>query len=403
MKPSARNHEFSADELVRYSRQLSLPGFGMEGQHRLASARVLVVGAGGLGSPVLLYLAAAGVGTIGIVEFDRVDESNLHRQILYTSRDAGRPKIKVASERIIAANPNVSVQCFGERLTSANALEIMQDFDLVIDGSDNFPTRYLVNDAAVLVGIPSVYGSIHRFEGQVSVFGAEDGPCYRCLFREPPPAGAIPNCAEAGVLGVLPGIIGTLQATEAIKLIAGIGDPLIGRLLLFDALAMSFRTIELRRDPECPSCGISRSDTLVDYDATCEANVEEIDGNGAQMRSTDDPRPEPVRAEGIASITPVELAERLARRDELDLVDVREPYEWQIARIPGARLVPLGQLLDDLGTFDAAREIVLYCKTGVRSLHAARQLASAGIPRVVNLEGGIVRWRDDVDQSLPRY
>jgi molybdopterin/thiamine biosynthesis adenylyltransferase/rhodanese-related sulfurtransferase len=403
MKSSVGHPGFSADELVRYSRQLSLPGFGMEGQHRLASARVLVVGAGGLGSPVLLYLAAAGVGTIGIVEFDSVDESNLHRQILYTSRDAGRPKIHVASERIIAANPNVSVRSFDERLTSVNALEIMQDFDLVIDGSDNFPTRYLVNDAAVLLGIPSIYGSIHRFEGQVSVFGAGNGPCYRCLFREPPPAGAIPNCAEAGVLGVLPGIIGTLQATEAIKLIAGIGDPLIGRLVLFDALAMTFRTIELRRDPECPSCGISRSDTLVDYDLACQANGQEEAGAGVQIKSTDSERPDPARAGGIASITPLELAERLERSDDIDLVDVREGYEWQIARIAGARLVPLGQILDDLDTFDPARETVLYCKTGVRSLHAARQLASAGIPRVVNLEGGIMRWREDVDQSIPVY
>jgi adenylyltransferase/sulfurtransferase len=354
----------------------------MEGQLRLASAKVLIVGAGGLGSPAALYLAAAGMGTIGIVEYDDVDESNLHRQILYSSADIGSPKIDIARERIIAANPNVRVDCFDARLTSSNALDIMDGFDVIIDASDNFPTRYLVNDAAVILGIPSVYGSIHRFEGQLSVFGAANGPCYRCLFREPPPPGAVPNCAEAGVLGVLPGIIGTLQATEAIKLIAGVGEPLIGRLLLFDALVMSFRTIELRRDPDCPSCGASRTDTLIDYDRLCGVAPEE---------------------NAIRSIEPRELADRLERREVLDLVDVREEYEWNIARIPGARLVPLSRISDELGTFSSEGETVVYCKTGVRSLHAAEQLAAAGVGNVANLSGGIARWREEVDPQLPRY
>ena len=376
---------FTTDELRRYSRQLSLPSFGMEGQRRLAASKALIVGAGGLGSPAALYLAAAGVGTIGIVEFDRVDESNLHRQLLYSSADVGRPKIDVARERIVATNPHVSVECFDARLTSSNALSIMDGFDVVIDGSDNFPTRYLVNDAAVILGIRSVYGSVHRFEGQLSVFGAEGGPCYRCLFRDPPPAGAIPNCAEAGVLGVLPGVIGTLQAAEAIKLVAGIGDPLIGRLLLFDALAMNFRTIQLRRDPDCPSCGASRSGTLVDYDLLCGVGVE--NEPPAQIRS----------------ISPLELAQRLARGDDIDLVDVREEFEWEIARIPGARLVPLAHISRDIDSFGAKRETVLYCKTGARSLQAARQLASAGVGNIVNLTGGIVRWREDVDGTLPSY
>lgn len=397
---------FSTDELTRYSRQLALPSFGMEGQRTLAAARILIVGAGGLGSPAALYLAAAGVGTIGVVEFDRVDESNLHRQLLYSSADIGRKKIDVALERIVATNPHVSVECFDARLTSSNALSIMDGFHVVIDGSDNFPTRYLVNDAAVILGIPSVYGSVHRFEGQLSVFGAEGGPCYRCLFRYPPPAGAIPNCAEAGVLGVLPGIIGTLQATEAIKLVAGIGDPLIGRLLLFDALAMSFRTIALRRDPDCPGCGTSRSGTLMDYDRFCGAGAEnDADGVGetTPARNEDGRARKAETVPPIRSITPLELAQRLAHGDDIDVVDVREEFEWEIGRIPGARLVPLSQLSRETDSFAPNRETVLYCKTGVRSMQAARQLASAGAGNLANLAGGIVRWREDVDPTLPLY
>ena len=371
---------FSTDQLRRYSRQLSLPEFGPEGQRRLASARILIVGAGGLGCPAAIYLAAAGTGTIGIVDFDKIDLSNIHRQILYSTDDIGRPKIDVARERIVAANPNVDVETFDARLSSKNALEIMRGFDVIIDASDNFPTRYLVNDASVMLGIPTVYGSIHRFEGQLSVFGAADGPCYRCLFREPPPAGSVPNCAEAGVLGVLPGIIGTLQATEAIKLITGIGDPLIGRLLLFDALTMSFRTIALRRDGDCPSCGARRSDELIDYEQLCG-----------------------ISEERVASIAPHELADILEKGEAVDLVDVREKYEWNIAHLPGARLVPLGQIADEVGSFDPARKTILYCKTGVRSMHAAEQLVSAGIGNVANLTGGIVRWREEIDPSIPAY
>lgn len=377
-RPETDLSTFSADELRRYGRQLALPAFGIEGQRRLKSASVLIVGAGGLGSPAALYLAAAGIGRLGIVEFDRVEESNLPRQLLYSSADTGRPKLEAARERIEGVNPAVDLERFDTRLTSANALSILKGFDIVIDGSDNFPTRYLVNDAAVICAIPCVYGSVHRFEGQLSVFGARGGPCYRCLFREPPPADLVPNCAEAGVLGVLPGIIGTLQATEAIKLITGIGEPLVGRLLLFDALAMTFRTIELRRDPDCPSCGSSARGTLVDYDLACDVNA-------------------------VRSIAPLELAARLDRGDDIDVVDVREQYEWEIARLDGARLVPLGQLELEMESFDAARDTVVYCKTGRRSELAAQKLAGAGIRNVFNLDGGVVRWRGEVDPTFPQY
>ncbi|MDP9177465.1 MAG: molybdopterin-synthase adenylyltransferase MoeB [Gemmatimonadota bacterium] len=377
-RPETDLSTFSADELRRYGRQLALPAFGIEGQRGLKAASVLIVGAGGLGSPAALYLAAAGVGRLGIVEFDRVEQSNLHRQLLYASSDTGRSKIEAARERILGVNPEITVEGYETRLTSVNALSILKGFDIVLDGSDNFPTRYLVNDAAVIAGIPCVYGSVHRFEGQLSVFAARGGPCYRCLFREPPPAGAVPNCAEAGVLGVLPGIIGTLQATEAIKLIADIGEPLVGRLLLFDALAMSFRTVELRRDPDCPSCGASARGTLVDYDLECDANA-------------------------VRSIAPLELAARLDRGDDVDIVDVREPYEWEIARLDGARLVPLGQLELEMESFDPARDTVVYCKTGKRSEQAAQILAGAGIRNVFSLDGGVVRWRGEVDPTFPQY
>ena len=374
---------FTTEELQRYSRQLSLPEFGADGQKKLREARVLIIGAGGLGCPAALYLAAAGIGTLGIVEFDTVDITNIHRQILYSASDVGIPKIDVARERIQATNQNVSVECFATRLTSANALEIMSGFDVVIDASDNFATRYLVNDAAVISKIPSIYGSIHRFEGQLSVFGAEDGPCYRCLFRDPPPAGAVPNCAEAGVLGVLPGIIGSLQAAEAIKIVAEIGEPLIGRLLLFDALSMSFRTLQLRRDPDCPTCGVAATPMLVDYDVLCAADTTVPDE--------------------VETISPRELSQLLDSKRDIDLVDVREEYEWNIARIEGARLVPLGNLSRELKSFDPNRKTVLYCKTGIRSDSAARMLMAAGISNVANLSGGIVRWSREVDPSLTLY
>jgi adenylyltransferase/sulfurtransferase len=359
---------------------------GVEGQRRLKAGRILLVGAGGLGSPAALYLAAAGVGTLGLVDFDVVDASNLHRQIIHGTADVGRPKLESAADRLRDVNPHVHVECYDTRLTSANALEIIGDYDLVIDGTDNFATRYLTNDACLLLGKRNVYGSIARFEGQVSVFADERGPCYRCLFPEPPPAGLVPSCAEGGVLGVLPGIVGTIQATEALKLLLEIGDPLIGRLLLIDALRMAFRTMQLRRDPACPGCGTREIRELIDYDQFC---------SGAAV--DDSP------ATAVLEMTPTALAERLRRADGVDVIDVREPHEWSIGRIDGARLVPLGTLADAIETLDRSRDIVIYCRTGVRSTAAAHQLRAAGFRRVWNLTGGIHRWSDDVDPRIPKY
>lgn len=378
----------STDELIRYSRHLLLPQVGEEGQRALKDARVLIVGAGGLGSPVAVYLAAAGVGTLGIVDFDDVDLSNLHRQILHDSSAVGRPKTDSAVERLREVNPHVRVQTYRDRFTAANGLDIARDYDLIVDGTDNFATRYLVNDASVLLGIPSVYGSVHRFEGQASVFGAKDGPCYRCLFREPPPADLIPNCAEAGVLGVLPGLIGTIQATEAVKIILGIGESLAGRLLLVDAASMTFRTITVRKDPECPACGTREITKLESYDdLVCAADV------AASPES-------PGR---VVELSPAQLAARLDASRDIELIDVREPSEWRLGHIPGARLVPLGQIPDEIPRLDPGRETIVYCKVGGRSRHAAKQLADAGIRSVSNLSGGILAWRDEIDPSLPRY
>ena len=377
----------SSDEVLRYSRHLILPEVALGGQRKLKAARVLLVGAGGLGSPLGLYLAAAGVGHIGIVDFDVVDLTNLQRQVLHGTKDVGRPKLESARERVKDVNPNVEVETYETRLTSANALEILRDYDLVIDGTDNFPTRYLVNDACVLLGKPNVYGSIFRFEGQASVFATAVGPCYRCLFREPPPPGLVPSCAEGGVLGVLPGLIGTIQATEAIKLILGAGEPLIGKLLLVDALTMTFRTLKLKKDPECPACGTHEIKELIDYEAFCGMPG----SHDAQVTA------------GVPGIEPAELSARLRQGAELDLVDVREPHEWEIGRLPNARLVPLGTLVAALSTFDPAREIVLYCRSGVRSAQAVRQLQAMGFRRVRNLTGGILRWSDEVDSSVPKY
>jgi adenylyltransferase/sulfurtransferase len=371
--------ELSREEMVRYGRHLVLPDVGFEGQRRLKAGRVLLVGAGGLGSPVALYLAAAGVGTLGLVDFDVVDASNLQRQVLHGTKDVGRSKLDSARDRILDVNPNVTVEPYETRLTSANALEILRAFDVIVDGTDNFATRYLTNDACVLLGKPNVYGSIFRFEGQASVFASPDGPCYRCLYPEPPPPGLVPSCAEGGVLGVLPGIVGTIQATETLKLVLGIGEPLIGRLLLIDALGARFRTMRLERDPACPACGTREITELIDYDAFCGAGP-----SGGEM-------------------TPAELAARMARGDPIDLVDVREPYEWDIARIPGARLVPLGTVAQVLGTFDRNRDIVVYCHKGIRSARAAEQLRAAGFNRVWNLAGGIARWSEEVDGTVPRY
>lgn len=379
--------ELTSDELRRYGRHLVLPQVGTEGQRRLKHARVLLVGAGGLGSPAALYLSAAGVGTLGLVDFDVVDITNLQRQVIHGTSDLGRPKLDSAADRIRDINPHVHVEQFDTALTSKNALGIAKEFDVIVDGTDNFPTRYLVNDTCVILGKPNAFGSVLRFEGQASVFATEHGPCYRCLFREPPPPGLVPTCAEGGVLGVLPGLIGTIQATEAIKLILGVGDSLAGRLLLIDALTMEFRSMKLRRDPDCPACGTREITELIDYEAFCG-----VGANGAAATVPE-----------VTDITPRDLAKRLERGDDLQLVDVREEWEWQIARIPGARLIPLGSLAENLAEINPAREVVLYCKSGVRSLHAAEELIDAGYPRVANLSGGIIRWSQEVDPSVVQY
>jgi molybdopterin/thiamine biosynthesis adenylyltransferase/rhodanese-related sulfurtransferase len=377
----------SKQELLRYSRHLILPNVELAGQRRLKAARILIVGAGGLGSPVALYLAAAGVGTLGLVDFDAVDVTNLQRQVLHGTKDVGRPKLLSATDRIHDINPHVDVEPYDTRLTSENALEIIREYDLVVDGTDNFATRYLTNDACVMLGKPNVYGSIFRFEGQASVFAAADGPCYRCLFPEPPPPGLVPSCAEGGVLGVLPGMIGTIQAAEALKLILGTGGTLVGRLLLVNALTMEFRTVRLRRDPECPACGTRTITQLIDYDEYCGTPGGEADYD----------------RNGVTEITPRELAAELRAGAAIDLIDVREPGEWEVARLPGARLVPLGQLAASMASLDSAREIVVMCRSGQRSANAARQLQAAGFRKVKNLAGGILRWSDEVDPSVPKY
>jgi adenylyltransferase/sulfurtransferase len=379
------------DEIHRYSRHLILPDVGLTGQRQLKRARVLLIGAGGLGSPAALYLAASGVGTLGLVDFDAVDVTNLQRQIIHGTKDIGRPKIESAKDRIADVNPHVHIESFETPLTSANALEIAKDFDIIVDGTDNFATRYLTNDTSVLLGKPNVYGSIYRFEGQSSVFATEQGPCYRCLFREPPPPGLVPSCAEGGVLGVLPGLIGTIQATETIKLILGIGDNLIGRLLLVDTLSMHFRTVNVRKDPTCPACGTHEIQELIDYEEFCGI---------PQAAATESAVSEHA---SVVDITPRALHDRLRRGDDIALIDVREPFEWDIARIEGAQLVPLGTIPDALANFDRTREIALYCKGGVRSKKAAAALHDAGFTRLLNVEGGILRWAEEVDPTLPKY
>jgi adenylyltransferase/sulfurtransferase len=376
-----------ADELVRYSRHLGLDEVGEAGQRRLKGASVLIVGAGGLGSPAALYLAAAGVGRLGIADFDTVDLTNLQRQLLHDTSGVGLKKTASARARLHAINPLVHVETIDEELTAANALDVIDAYDVVIDGTDNFKTRYLTNDACVLLGKPNVYGSVLRFEGQASVFATPDGPCYRCLFPEPPPPGLVPSCAEAGVLGVLPGLVGTIQATEAIKAILGIGEPLAGRLLLIDALRMTFRTIRLRRDPVCPACGTRELTSLIDYDEFCA------------------PRPatRSERRAGVQEITPRDLAERIRRGDTVELIDVREPYEWQIARIHGAKLMPLGQFGTAAADLSGDRDIVVYCHHGFRSRAAAEFLVEQGFQRVWNLTGGIDRWSAEVDSTVATY
>ncbi|HUF36295.1 MAG TPA: molybdopterin-synthase adenylyltransferase MoeB [Gemmatimonadales bacterium] len=377
--------KLSHAETLRYSRHLLLPEVGVEGQRKLKAARVLTIGAGGLGSPLSLYLAAAGVGTIGIVDFDVVDLTNLQRQIVHGTSTLGRPKLESARERLTDLNPNVKVESFEARLSSENALDIIREFDIVVDGTDNFPTRYLVNDACVLLGKPNVYGSIFRFEGQASVFYAKEGPCYRCLYSEPPPPGLVPSCAEGGVLGVLPGIIGSIQALETIKWIIGAGDSLVGRLVLFDALKLRFRELRLRKDPSCPICGDAPTiRELIDYEAFC--------GIGAAPAY-----------QGPEVLVEALQEERGAKGEDLVLIDVREPHEWEIAHIEGAQLIPLGQLPDRIGELDGHAEIVTDCHKGARSMKALEILRGAGFGKVRSLAGGIDAWAQRVEPGMPRY
>ncbi len=377
----------SNEEIARYSRHLILPEVGLEGQKKLKAARVLIIGTGGLGSPLGLYLAAAGVGTLGIVDFDVVDESNLQRQIIHGTKDVGRPKIESARDRLLDINPNTRIEAFETRLTSENALELFKEFDVIVDGTDNFPTRYLVNDASVLTGKPNVYGSIFRFEGQASVFWAEKGACYRCLYPEPPPPGLVPSCAEGGVLGVLPGIVGTIQANEVIKVILGAEGILLNRLLLFDAWKMTFRQLKLRKDPNCPLCGENPTITeLIDYEEFCglKAPVEE--------KSL------------IEEITATELKALFDREEDFQLIDVREPFEYEIACIPNAKLIPLGEVVTRICEIEKGKMTVVQCKGGVRSAKAIQYLKDAGFEgRLINLKGGIGAWSDEVDASVAKY
>ncbi len=376
----------SNEEILRYSRHLIMPEVGMEGQLKLKTAKVLCIGAGGLGSPLALYLAAAGVGTLGVVDFDVVDFTNLQRQVIHTTADVGRKKLDSAAEKVKAINPNIELRPFETRLTSANALELFREFDIIVDGTDNFPTRYLVNDACILTGKPNVYGSIFRFEGQVSVFATREGPCYRCLYPEPPPPGLVPSCAEGGVLGILPGLVGVMQATEAIKLILGKGEPLIGRLVLVDALGMRFRELKLRKNPDCPACGAHPTvRELIDYNQFCGIRGEE----------------KPVES-GVPAMTVEELKQRLDRGEDLFILDVREPHEYQICNL-GGYLIPLGDLPKRVHELDSSREIVAHCRSGVRSAKAVDFLRQAGFQKVKNLTGGVLAWSDKIDPTMPKY
>ena len=383
--PERTSGDLAPDEYVRYSRHLLLPEVGVDGQRALRRSRMLLIGAGGLGSPAALYLAAAGVGTVGLVDFDAVDVSNLQRQVLHGTRDVGRGKLDSARDRLRDINPHVHVEGFPVRLTADNAREIADGFDVIIDGTDNFATRYLVNDLCVLQGVPNVYGSIFRFDGQASVFATAEGPCYRCLYREPPPPDLVPSCAEGGVLGVLPGLVGTIQATEAIKLITGAGTTLVGRLLLIDALHWRQRTVRVRRDPACPACGTRTIRDLTDAVELCQSpDLDAVFG-------------------AVPEIEPAVLATRLASGESVEILDVREPYEWEIARIEGARLIPLATLESRLTELAQDREIVVHCKLGGRSAQAVRRLRAAGFRNVLNLAGGIERWSAEVDPEVPRY
>jgi len=376
----------SKDEVLRYSRHLIMPEVGMQGQQKLKAARVLCIGTGGLGSPLALYLAAAGVGTLGLVDFDVVDFTNLQRQVIHFTGDVGRPKLESAREKIAAINPFVNVKTFETRLTSENALQIFSDFDIIVDGTDNFPTRFLVNDACVFTGKPNVYGSIFRFEGQASVFAAKDGPCYRCLYPEPPPPGLVPSCAEGGVLGILPGLVGLIQATEAIKLILGVGQPLIGRLLLVDALGMHFRELKLRKNPDCVVCGKNPTVTkLIDYDEFCGLRGQE----------------KPV-SNGVPEISVEELKRRLDAKEDLFILDVREPHEYQICNLNGY-LIPLNDLPKRVHELDPGKDMVVHCRSGGRSAKAVEFLQQAGFTKAKNLAGGVLAWSDKIDPKMPKY
>lgn len=395
-EPDTNQAGLSPDELQRYSRHLTLPEFGREGQEKLKNSSVLLVGAGGLGSPAAMYLAAAGVGRIGLVDFDDVEASNLQRQILYGTGDVGRPKLEAAAERLGDLNPHVEVNRHEMRLTSENAIDVIDDYDIVADGTDNFPTRYLVNDACVMTNTPNVYASIFRFEGQVSVFATEDGPCYRCLYEEPPPPGLVPSCAEGGVLGILPGFIGTLQATEVIKMLTGIGEPLIGRLLMVDALEMNFRTLNVPTNPECPVCGDDPSVTeLIDYEAFCGIDPEPSTNGTADDVSNDEKVPE---------ISVHDLKQRRDANDAPFVLDVREPYEAEIASIGADQLIPVDQLEDRIEELEAEKdqEIVVHCRSGGRSAKATALLRQKGY-NASNLAGGVLAWSDEIDPNVPQY
>ena len=391
------------DEIARYSRHLILPEVGMEGQRKLKAAKVLCVGTGGLGSPLALYLAAAGVGTIGLVDFDTVDASNLQRQIIHSTATVGKLKVDSAEIMLKGLNPNLNVVKYNAMLTSANAMEIFKDYDVIADGTDNFQTRYLVNDACVILKKPNAYGSIFRFEGQASVFGTEEGPCYRCLYPEPPPPGLVPSCAEGGVLGILPGLVGVIQATETIKLILGIGEPLIGRLLLVDALGMSFRTLKLRKNPECPVCGTNPTVTeLIDYDQFC--GIAPPASVGPLEVSQNKAVADAAVVDGIPQITVETLKKKMDAKEDIFVLDVREPHEVPIASI-GATLIPVGELEKRVGELAAYKnsEVIVHCRSGARSQKAALVLKQAGFTNVSNLAGGILAWSDKIDPSMPKY
>jgi adenylyltransferase/sulfurtransferase len=381
--------ELTTNELARYSRHLILPEVGTEGQQRLKAAKVLCVGTGGLGAPLAFYLAAAGIGTLGLVDFDVVDESNLQRQIIHATPDVGRKKIDSAADKLLALNPALNVVKHETLLTSANALDIIKDYDIVADGTDNFPTRYLVNDACVLLNKPNAYGSIFRFEGQASVFATEEGPCYRCLYPEPPPPGLVPSCAEGGVLGILPGLVGVIQATEVIKLILGKGETLAGRLLLVDSLKMRFRELKLRKNPECPICGTNRTiHALIDYQQFCGITPER--------------KEDQTEKNGIPQISVKDLKSRIDSGEEIYLIDVREPFEYAIANL-GGKLIPQNDVAQRLGEIDRDREVIVHCKGGVRSQKIAEYLKQQGYQRVINVAGGILAWADQVDPTMKKY